>query len=120
MKINHSFIFYILIFLLIIALFFILNKQGAGQEKTLRQSLDCYFGPIADSVLDLEANTTLVGAFISFRDVPLSTEMRDELNNLNIVIDERTWIFDYVLSEIPTESLCPLAGNEEIKAIFIP
>jgi len=120
MKINHSFIFYVLIFLLIAALFFILNKQSASQEKTLRQTLDCYFGPMADSILDLEADTTLVGAFISFKHIPLSTEMREELNNLKITMDERTWIFDYVLAEIPTESLCSLAENKEIKAIFIP
>ncbi|PIR07208.1 MAG: hypothetical protein COV55_00500 [Candidatus Komeilibacteria bacterium CG11_big_fil_rev_8_21_14_0_20_36_20] len=120
MKTSYSFIFFILIFLIVAAIFLILNKETAGQEKTLRQTLGCYFGPIADSVLDLRADTTLVGAFISFREVPLPDETRKELDDLNIVLDERTWIFDYVLGEIPIDSLCPLAEDKSVKSIFIP
>lgn len=123
MKISHSLAFLVLVLLLVAGLFFWLENSGLGSKPTLRRVVDCRSQVLDDSVLDLDADTTLVGAFISFEQMPLDQLTKDKLAALAVEIDESSRIFDsspYVLARIPTASLCQLSQIAGVKSIFIP
>lgn len=122
MKISYSLAFFVLILLVVAAVFVWL--EGDNQNSpTLRRLVNCRSEILDDSVLDLSADTTLIGAFITFDQMPLSAETKDSLNKLSVVIDEGSQIFEIssnVLAQIPTASLCALSEMKSVKSIFIP
>lgn len=120
MKMIYSVVFFVLILALAFIIFFFVKKENAGNPTTLRSTAGCLDETIADSVLDLRSDTTLIGAFISFKTVPLDEETKNDLADWGITLDENSWIFDYALAQIPTDSLCDLAKHENVKLIFIP
>ena len=115
---------YITIFLVIIAIvlgiIFYLTNKPVENKNTLQYTAGCGSDKIDASVYSLKGNTSLIGAFISFDKVPISENTRVELDRLDVYLDENSWIFDYVLAQIPTESLCDLAEYDFIKGVFIP
>lgn len=120
MKTIYSVVFFVLILALGALIFFFMKKDNAGQIQTLRQTAGCLDETIADSVLDLRSDTTLIGAFVSFRHLPLDDATKSQLADWGVTVDENTLTFDYMLAKIPTESLCDLAKHENVKLIFIP
>lgn len=123
MKASHSFVFFILIVIVIGGVFSLINKYNSHQTKTLRSVVGCFDEVIDDSILNLEAETTLFRAFITFQSMPLSNEDSLKLNNLNIVLETDSQIFEIspnIIAQIPTTSLCELAKLESVQNIFIP
>ena|SRR3989344_2464166 len=123
MKISHSLAFLVLILLLVAGLFFWLENSDFGRQPTLRRVVDCRNEAIDDSVLELDADTTLIGAFITFERTPLDQLTKDKLAALDVVLDEDSQIFEttsHVLAQIPTVSLCELSKIEGVKSVFIP
>lgn len=119
----YSVVFFVLILALGALIFFFMQRDSEGQIQTLRQSAGCLDETIADSVLDLRSDTTLIGAMVNFKTLPLDEETRKQMADWGIVIDEERRMpppFDYVQAKIPTESLCDLAKHENVKLIFIP
>ncbi|MFA6307939.1 MAG: hypothetical protein WCS88_04200 [Patescibacteria group bacterium] len=115
---------YISIFLLIIAILlgiiFYFNSRPVENKNILQYTVGCASDKIDASVYSLEGNTSRIGALISFNDVPISEETRAELTKLGVILSEDSWIFDYALAEIPTESLCALADYDFVQSVFIP
>jgi hypothetical protein len=97
-----------------------MNKKGAGLTKSLGNTLECEVNKISSSILELDRDTENIKAFISFNKVPLEDDFKIILDGLNINIDNNTWLFDYVLSNIPKDSLCSLVDLDNVKSIFIP
>ena len=56
--------------------------------------------------------------FISFNNIPLDDNISNSLGELNIELDKRTIIFDYIWSKIPLSNLCDLVELEEVKSVF--
>jgi len=113
-----------MIFLLVIAvvlgfIFYSTNKQPV-EQNTLEYTAGCASDKIDASIYSLKGNTSLIGAFISFKEVPISEEVETALNKLGITIRNDSWIFDYGLAEIPTEALCDLADFDFVTGVFIP
>lgn len=114
---------YIAIFLLIIAVILgiiFYFKTRPTITNTLEYSVGCRSEKIDSSVYRLRDNTSLIGAFITFKEVPISQDVRDILSQLNVFLREESWTLDYTLAEIPTDSLCQLAEEDFVKNIFIP
>ncbi|MFA5127257.1 MAG: hypothetical protein WC465_04665 [Patescibacteria group bacterium] len=120
MKVGHSAVIYVIIFVVLAGFFFLFYDKGSSQNKILLQTLSCQSDKIDKSVLDLDGRTSLIGAFISFKQVPISQDTRQHLAKLDIKIDENSWIFDYARAEIPTRSLCGLVKDDNIISVFIP
>ncbi len=120
MKLIYSLVFFVL---LVGVIFFYINNQNANKRPTLRNVVGCFDEVIDDSILDLDEDTTLIGAFVTFETMPLSEQIQQELDNLNIVLDHGSQVFEasaHVLAQIPTASLCNLAQIEGVQSIFIP
>ena len=96
------------------------EKKNVDQPKVLLQTLECHSEKIDGSVADLDSDTSLIGAMISFKTIPISEATKNKLDELEIILDEQSWIFDYVVAKIPTDSLCDLANQEQVTKIFIP
>lgn len=115
---------YIAIFLVIIAIvlgfIFYFSNQPVVPKNTLQYTAGCGSDKIDASVYSLRGDTSLIGAFISFKEVPLSEEVTTELDKLGVTIRKDSWIFDYGLAQIPTKSLCRLADYDFVKSVFIP
>jgi hypothetical protein len=115
---------YIAIFLIIIAIvlgiIFYFTNEDPADENILQYTVGCESDKIDASVYSLKGNTSLIGAFITFNEVPISDDVRTELTNLGVLLREDSWIFDYVLAQIPTESLCHLADYDFVTNVFIP
>lgn len=120
MKISHSIVFFVIILVIIAGLFFLNNKKSASQEKILLQTMECQSDKIDQSVYNLQGNTSLIGAFVSFKQVPLSQADQQAIADLGIKLDETSWLMDYVRAEIPTNSLCQLTQLDSVKKVFIP
>ena len=50
--------------------------------------------------------------------MPLDDNISNSLGELNIELDKRTIIFDYIWSKIPLSNLCDLVELEEVKSVF--
>lgn len=116
---------YIVSFLLIIAIVFSIifyfNARPLVKDKNVLQyTAGCNSDKIDASIYSLRGDTSLIGAFISFDKVPITDEARAELTKLGVFLREDSWIFDYVLAEIPTNSLCHLADFDFVTGVFIP
>lgn len=122
MKVSYSLAFFVLILLMVAAVFFWL-EQSSDNSRTLRRIISCRSEVLDDSVLGLEADTTLIGAFITFDKVPLATSTKEKLKSLEVSLDEGSQIFEIssnILAKIPTASLCELSKVPGISSIFIP
>jgi|GEM_PF-3554817 hypothetical protein len=122
MKAKYSFVFFVLLVVVIAGIFFFINKFQAKGPTTLRQTLDCHHLTITDSIMDLDGDTTLIGAYINFKTLPLNVDSMKKMDELNILLDDRSQLFEispYILAEIPTNSLCELAMDDNVVAIFI-
>jgi len=115
---------YIAIFLVVVAIIlgiiFYFNGFKSENKNVLKYTAGCSSEKIDASVYGLRGDTSRIGAFISFAEVPLSGDVRTQLTELGVALKEDTWIFDYAIAEIPTESLCILAERDFVKGIFIP
>jgi len=97
-----------------------MNKKGAGLTQSLGQTLECEVNKISSSILELDKDINSISAFISFNKIPLEDSFKLTLDNLGISIKDNTWLFDYVMSDIPKDSLCPLIELDNVKLVFIP
>lgn len=120
MKTSHSFAFFVLILLAVAAVFFFLDKRSAGQQKILLQTLSCQSDKIDASIYNLQGNTSLIGAFVSFKSLPLSDDDKKAISDLGVKLKEDSQVFDYMLAEIPTDKLCDLVGYDVVTRVFIP
>ncbi|PWB38758.1 MAG: hypothetical protein C3F02_02510 [Parcubacteria group bacterium] len=122
MKISHSLAFSVVILVAVAAVFFWLDHSG-NQSQNLRRVVKCRSAVIDQSVLDLDADTSLIGAFISFDRMPLATDTVDRLAQLGVSLDIGSQIFEIsgnILAQIPTASLCDLSKLPAVQSIFIP
>lgn len=123
MKTTYSLVFFVLLVLLVAAIFFSWNVYYGARSRTLNQVLKCHDDIIDDSIFNLDAKTTLIGAMISFDKLPLPQLTKDKLAALGIVLDDSSQIFDissYLIARIPTASLCALSQLPGVTSIFIP
>jgi len=115
---------YISIFLVVIAIvlgiIFYYTNQVSENKNVLQYTAGCQSDKIDASIYSLRGDTSLIGAFISFKEVPISENTRAALDKLGVKMLEDTWIFDYVLAEIPTDTLCDLAEYDFVTSVFIP
>ena len=105
---------------IILGIIFYFNGFKSENKNVLKYTAGCSSEKIDPSVYGLRGDTSRIGAFISFAKVPLSEDVRGQLTELGVSLKEDTWIFDYAIAEIPTESLCILAERDFVKGIFIP
>lgn len=119
MKKEHITIFLVIIAIILGAIL-IFSSNDYKNTNTLQYTVGCQSNKIDSSVYRLEGDTSLIGAFIVFKEVPISQEVQAELDNLNISIIDGSWIFDYALFKIPTESLCILAEKDFVQGVFVP
>jgi len=120
MKISQSASYFLIILVSLAVLSIFLSDRSNRQDKILLQTLACQSDKIDDSILNLNAKTTLIGAFISFKKVPISQTEKEQLYQEGILLDEKSWIFDYVQAQIPTNSLCALVQEPNVSRVFIP
>ena len=116
---------YITVFLIIIAIvlgiiFYFTNNKLEKPNNSLQYTVGCSSAKIDASVYSLRGDTSLIGAFITFNEIPITDATKAELTKLGVVLLEDTWTFDYALAEIPTDSLCTLADYDFVKYVFIP
>ena len=121
MKTSHSISFFVLILVVAAGIFlFVDNKRVESQPNIVKYQVACDSAKIDSKIFALKGNTSLIGAMISFYQIPLSDEQSSELSDMEVKLDEKSWIFDYVVAQIPTKSLCDLAQLDYVKKIFIP
>ncbi|MBT6691429.1 hypothetical protein HOB10_03815 [Candidatus Parcubacteria bacterium] len=120
MKTSYSIAFFIVLLIVVSGLVVFYEKEDEGKSKVLLQTLECHSDKIDSSVSDLDSDTSLIGAMISFKAVPIDEDTKNKLTELQIVLDEHSWIFDYVVAKIPTDSLCELTSQEQVTRVFIP
>jgi hypothetical protein len=118
MKMVNSIIFLVLIFFVVLILFTFLDKKNSLIVKNIGQDISCYSKKIDNSILNLSSKLKFVNAFISFKNLPLNDKIKNNLNQLDIKLDEKSVTFDYIWSEIPIGNLCDLIKLEEVKSIF--
>lgn len=115
---------YIAVFLVVVAIIlgiiFYFNGFKSENKNVLKYTAGCSSEKIDASVYSLRGDTSLIGAFVSFDQVPPSSEVRAKLAELGVSLREDTWIFDYAIAQIPTDSLCVLAEQDFVRGIFIP
>lgn len=122
MKTSYSIAFLALV-LLVVSGFFLWLKNTGEHKPTLRRVINCRSSIIDDSVLSLDADTTLFSALVTFDKMPLSQEIRDKLLLLNVALEEGSQIFEIdsnIIAYIPTVSLCELSKIKGISSIFVP
>jgi len=120
MKTSYSIAFFVILLLVVFGVVFFYEQKTTKQPKVLYQTLECNSDKIDTSVADLDSDTSLIGAMITFKTVPLSQATKDKLDQLQVVLDDQSWIFDYVVARIPTDSLCELTAQDEVVKVFIP
>lgn len=120
MKTSNVFWLFILVFVLVIGLFFFLNKSASQDQTTfsLAEVLSCSQDKLDKSVLALPSNSQVIGAFIAFKKVPVEENLVKSLKEQGVTLDQQSLVFDQMWAEIPVKSLCWLAGLEEINSIF--
>lgn len=120
MKTSNVFWLFILVFVLVIGLFFVLNKSASKEQITfsLAEVLSCSQDKLDKSVLALPSNSQVIGAFIAFKKVPVEESLVQSLKEQGVTLDQQSLVFDQMWAEIPVKSLCWLAGLEEINSIF--
>lgn len=120
MKTSNVFWLFILVFVLVIGLFFFLNKSASKEQVTfsLAEVLSCPQEKLDKSVLALPSNSQVIGAFIAFKKVPVEENLVKSLKEQGVTLDQQSLVFDQMWAEIPVKSLCWLAGQEEINSIF--
>ena len=96
----------------------ILDKKNSLVVKNIGQDISCYSKKIDNSILNLSSKLKFVNAFISFKNLPLNDKIKNDLNQLDIKLDEKSVTFDYIWSKIPIGNLCDLIKLEEVKSIF--
>ena len=120
MKISQSASYFLIILISLALIFTFVSNKSKKEDKILLQTLSCQSDKIDQSILSLNAKTTLIGAYINFKKVPITQAEKDQLNKLKVMIDEKSWIFERAQAQIPTASLCDLIQSENIDYIFIP
>ena len=120
MKTSHSAVFFVLMLIAVAFIFAFIFQEKPAEQKVLLQTLDCQSDKIDASVYNLRGDTSLIGAFITFSSIPISDETRKSLTDMGVKLNEGSWIFDYVLAEIPTDNLCELVANDEVIRVFVP
>ncbi|PLX25058.1 hypothetical protein C0580_03380 [Candidatus Parcubacteria bacterium] len=120
MKTSYSIAFFVLIFIVVGAIFLIMDKEGIAPNRTLGQILPCNLDKMSDNVLALDADTSLMRVMVSLKDLPMTDRLEGKMNELNIKIYKDKQLFNYVVADVPVESLCPLAEDSGISKIFIP
>lgn len=120
MKTSHSIVFFVLMLIAVAFIFAFIFQEKPADQKVLLQTLDCQSDKIDPSIYNLRGDTSLIGAFITFKNIPISDETRKSLIDIGVKLNEGSWIFDYVLAEIPTENLCALVANDTVIRVFVP
>ena len=120
MKTSNVFWLFILVFILVIGLFFFLNKSASKEQAifSLAEVLSCPQEKLDKSVLALPSNSQVIGAFIAFKKVPVEENLVKSLKEQGVTLDQQSLVFDQMWAEIPVKSLCWLAELEEINSIF--
>ncbi len=120
MKTSNAFWLFILVFVLVIGLFFFLNKSASQDQDsfTLKEVLSCTQDKLDKSVLALPSNAQVIGAFIAFKKVPLEENLVKNFKDQGVVLDQQSLVFDQMWAEIPVKSLCWLADQDEVSSIF--
>ena len=110
---------FVLILLIVIMMFFFFGETAGKQTPAnLGALLSCQTDKIDQSVFDLNVDTKTIKAFVEFNQLPLTAEFNNKLAELNVYLDPQTQTFDYMWGTIPTDNLCLLAAEENVKAIF--
>lgn len=120
MKTSNAFWLFILVFVLVIGLFFFLNKSASQDQDsfTLKEVLSCAQDKLDKTVLVLPSNSQVIGAFIAFKKVPLEENLVKNFKDQGVVLDQQSLVFDQMWAEIPVKSLCWLADQDEVSSIF--
>lgn len=120
MKTSYSIVFFVLIFIVVGAIFLIMDREGIAPNRTLGQILPCNLDKISDNVLALSADTSLMRVMVSLKDIPMTERVENKMNELNIKIYKDKQLFNYVVVDVPVESLCPLVEDSGVTKVFIP
>lgn len=120
MKTSHSIVFFVLMLIAVAFIFAFIFQEKPADQKVLLQTLDCQSDKIDSSIYNLRGDTSLIGAFITFKNIPISDETRKSLTDMGVKLNEGSWIFDYVLAEIPTENLCQVVASDAVIRVFVP
>lgn len=120
MKTSNVFWLFILVFVLVIGLFFFLNKSASQDQVsfTLEEVLSCSQDKLGKSVLALPSNSQVIGAFIAFKKVPVEESLVKSFKEQGVTLDQQSLVFDQMWAEIPVKSLCWLVDREEVNSIF--
>ena len=97
MKTSHSIVFFVLMLIAVAFIFAFIFQEKPADQKVLLQTLDCQSDKIDSSIYNLRGDTILIGAFITFKNIPISDETRKSLTDMGVKLNEGSWIFDYVL-----------------------
>lgn len=120
MKTSYSIVFFVLIFIAVGAIFLIMDREGIAPNRTLGQILPCNLDKISDNVLALSADTSLMRVMVSLKDIPMTERVETKMNELDIKIYKDKQLFNYVVVDVPVESLCPLVEDSGVTKVFIP
>mgnify|MGYP006863480860 FL=1 len=120
MKTTYSIAFFVLILVAVVGFFLILEKEGLVPDRTLGQTLPCHLDKISDNVLALDADTSLMRVMVSLKTLPMNDQIEARMNELGIYIYKDKQLFNYVVVDVPTESLCDLVQEEQITKVFMP
>lgn len=120
MKLSYSIGIFAVIILAVAGIFFVLDQQGMNQNRTLGQVLPCTVEKISDNVLALDADTSLMRVMVSLKTLPMTDQIEQRMEDLGISVHKDKQLFNYVVVDIPTESLCPLLAEDEITKVFMP
>lgn len=120
MKTSYSIVFFVLIFVVVGAIFLIMDKEGIAPNRTLGQILPCSLDKISDNVLALDADTSLMRVMVSLKDLPMTERIETKMSELNIKVYKDKQLFNYVVADVPVEALCPLVEDSGVTKVFIP
>lgn len=112
----------ILALLIVLALlaFLFWYKEAKKDKDTLYYTVGCQSDKIDPSVYSLKGNTSLIGALVSFKSLPLTEDQLSEFEARGIYLDQNSIVFDYGYVQLPTDTLCDLASFDFITSIFLP
>jgi|GEM_PF-4237988 len=120
MKISYSIGLFVLIILAIVGIFFILDKDSLSKKRTLGQTLPCHVDKISDNILALDADTSLMRVMVSLKTLPMTDEIEKKMEDLGVFVYKDKQLFNYVVVDIPTKSLCEVVKEDEITKVFMP
>jgi len=124
-KKHHIFLFLLVVIILIIVAYTSYKEKVRKNSlpKILSYHLDCQSDKIDEYILNLHSDTSLIGAYVEFDQLPRDKATRKVLEKGDIELDERSQLFEIspkIYARIPKESLCDLVALETVKYISMP